>query len=463
MRVDDPTIGYLIVFVLPVVFYFFINIHNIRLLPLFFIFVIPFLAGALELLGILTVSHYNIAVEMIILLLFIQCYATKKDRSFHFLGYSYVFGFIGISVLSYFVNDTSLLQLLLFFRKYLLPILFFWLLMNVDLTERDYRYFNKLIIGLFLTQIPVAFGKYFIVGQAERYMGTMTIGGGSLTTSFALFGMITYLSFFLHQKKYTYLLAVAGFFLFSIIGNKRAILFYAPIIMVAVFYFANINLNLTKTFKKALPAVPIMILFFYLSVTLIPSLNPEHQIGGSFDRNHVSNYVENYLFPGRHIRGSDYYGRGEAPFAVWDLMVNESDAVNILLGFGAGDLLMSRFIETDPSLRRREDIIAYKFNIGYGGRTGLILLILQVGVLGAALLFLFYAYIFKIIFKVYKKSEIEHPLYFMVLSLFILFFLDTLTYSITMLEALPVVMPFIWFVSQGIKNIEIIQLNRRIW
>ena len=274
-----PAIGLSIIFVLPVVFYFFYKIPKNRIL-LYCVFVIPFIAGSLELLGILSVNYYDYMVEGIIILLFLSSFVTRSFK-LKLIGFGYILAFLTTCFLSFFVNDTSLLQLLLFLRKYIIPILFFWYIFNENFRYREYVIFNRAIAFLFLSQIPVAFYKFFIVGQMEIYIGTMAIFGGSLSLAFACFGMVIFFTLYLYRRNPYYLLFIIGFFLFSIIGEKRATFVAVPLVLLFSLFFYKYKITFVQLFKISLIAIPLCIGFFYFTVVFNPTLNPEHEMGGT--------------------------------------------------------------------------------------------------------------------------------------------------------------------------------------
>ncbi len=442
-------IGFLGIFVVPVAIYY---LHRlpIRLLPIYTIMVVLFLAAALELLGLFSVTFYMNLVELSIVLLFTYTFVRKKGKLLC-PGLTIILLFVVASIVSGLVNDIHILQILLFIRRYVIPILFLWYLFNTKFSEKEIAIVTALILALFLSQIPVSFGKFLMVGQTERYMGTMTIYGGSLTVAFSIFGVVLFFGFYLIERKLRYLVAVAGFFLFAMIGEKRAVFVFAPLVVLSMVYFSQQNISLFVRAKQISLGVVIASLLLYLTIVLNPSLNPEDRIGGSFDIEHVMDYTENYLFPDRVIRGATYYGRGEAPIATWNLLTQEENRVQLFVGFGAGDLIMSRFIEVPhDDILRGEDLIAYKYDIGYGGRTGLLWTLLQVGLIGTLLIFTFYYQLFRSALKKSNRSGSYRGISIIIIGLSSLWILDVMLYSRVVLTILPIVLPLMWFLYLAI-------------
>ncbi len=444
-------IGFLGIFMVPVGLYY---LHRlpVRLLPVYGLLVLLFLAAALELLGLFTVTFYMNIVELSIVLLFGYAVIKKKGK-INCPGWAIIVLFVIASIVSGLVNDIHLLQVLLFLRRYVIPVLFLWFLFNTSFTEKEIQIVTALILALFLSQIPVSFGKLLLVGQSERYMGTMTIFGGSLTAAFALFGVVLFFAFYLKERKLPYLLAVVGFFLFAMIGEKRAVFAFAPLIIISMVFFSQQRASMVTRVRQLSLGVVTASALLYLTVVLNPTLNPENRIGGTFDAGYLVNYTENYLFPDRAIRGSTHYGRGEAPIATWNLLTREENRIHLLVGFGAGDLILSRFVELpDDEITRSEDLIAYRHDIGYGGRTGLLWTLLQIGLLGTFFLFYFYFRLFR---KAVRKGITDgKPGYMAIVmvGLITLWVLDTVLYSRVMLSTFAVVLPFMWFLYLSIVH-----------
>lgn len=451
-------IGYLVIIPLPIIIYFFweiIKTHNFTLFLICTIITLTFVQGSLELMDIITAKQNILVQDLIIYFLFfivvIKNVVIKKEGRFPFL--LYVVMYVTISILSYSLNNVELFSMLMFFRWTLLSIIVFYIFFNIVFSESNYDLIKNYFILLFVSQLVVAIIKFCMIGITEPYIGTMSYRSGSLTTCFSLMGISYAFTMYLYKKNLIYLIYILGFILFSIIGGKRATVFYIPLLLF-VLYCAYNNMLLSKgflEFKFVKPFLSIIILIIglsYLYITLTPSLNPEGKTGGSIDLNYVGNFLESYNFNKRG-RYADYYGRGDAPGAVLRLIRKEE---KILLGFGAGDLVPNRY--NNPHGLRLADFIGIKYNIGYGARTGVLWMILQVGILGTSLYLLFYVLLFNQLRKriKYYNDNDNKILGIILIGIFVIFILDYFTYSTVMIKSRQVVYPFMFFLSCYLKG-----------
>ena len=92
---------------------------------------------------------------------------------------------------------------------------------------------------------------------------------------------------------------IVGLFLFGWTTGKRAVWIILPIIIMLFFSYVR-GVRLNKYMILGLLAFPIMI---YFGARLTPSLNPEHQVWGSFDLQHVWDYANKYQFGEEGIEG----------------------------------------------------------------------------------------------------------------------------------------------------------------
>ena len=170
-------------------------------------------------------------------------------------------------------------------------------------------------------------------------------------------------------------------------------------------------------------------IIFALFVTLNPRANPEHRIGGSIDIEYLIKFTADYNT--LKLKGStvEADGRSDAPFVAFEKL-SKGGLLNVLIGCGPGDIVKSSFIKGD-------DPLLSKYNIGYGGRLGIVWMMIQVGLVGVVLFLSFHLILFYKACKFYKnlnkgnKKEIFTAL--TILSISIIYFIDFFTYSSQML------------------------------
>ena len=444
MTTFDIRIGYLIIFVLPVIIYYLFKFRN-RVFVIYAILSLAFTAGSIELLTGFEVYKILQICELLIWGLVIYVLLITPKREIPFLPY--IAGFVFICIVSYIINSVNFVQLLLFFRRYLLFIAVFVLFHNIQLSNTDRDNLLKFVILLFVSQVVVNIARYPITNQTEYYIGTMSILGGSTTAIIALIGIAFSFGAYLYTRKTIYILLIFGFLFFSLIGLKRGHLFFLPILLL-IQYLLYIRFTqeyyLRNTLITALIALTITGLLLYSGFTLVPSLNPEGILGGSFDPAYVISYVDEYLNPGRPLAGIEYFGRGEAPRAVYELLKNNG-LMTLSIGLGPGDIIMSRYTISAAVISSESLITGMKYGIGYGARTGVLFTAMQIGILGTLFYFIL---IFKVFFPFFKKYfygndiPVDKKIIALGLAGYLgIFIFDFFAYSQTSFQIIPVILP----------------------
>lgn len=434
---------------------------------LLIIFTVAFGQGVFLILGVPTIVPRMIMESSIVFLLLISIYArlAKKER-FVVFGLLPMTGLFLTSLISYGINDEPLLPLLLFLRHTFIFYIFFIALLNLGIPPGTAHIVNKYLVFLFLIQIPANFIKFFIVGQQEgRGIGTMSLRAGSLTTTFVLFALAFAFAFFFFEKRKIYLLLILGFLLFGIIGEKRAVPFYLPLLVVVIVYFyttaigwKNVLLNKAEIMHILLVIV-LCVANIYVSTKVIPSLNPEQKVGGSFSPHFLTKYVvrtatwtadgfeKGDIFAPESKEQLDHtgriaLGRYATTLRVFRLL-KEAGPLKVCFGFGAGNLVTS-------SLLNRGDLrqpALEKFDIA-SGITGFVWFALQIGLVGVFFLAWLYVRLFKGAVLLYKESSSQH---YKVVALGFLganfvFLLDFFTYS-TSSFTLGVLTPVYFYIA----------------
>lgn len=455
MFTPDRTLGYLIIIVLPVILVYLCAFKG-KAFIIYTILSVAFTAGSLELLFNISPNLIRQFTELLIwgLAAFVFLVSSKKKIP----GWRYLVGFLIVCLISFLINDVTIVQLLLFLRMFFRIVAIFVLFHHIQLNTRTSDKLLKFIILLFITQIFVYMGKYLIVGQIEPYIGSMSVLGGSLTAVFSLVGISFAFSAYLFGRKWKYLILIVGFLLASLISGTKGIIFFMPALLLIqyLYFWKRSGLFSFARVLKLLPLISFIILFVYAGVRLNPQFNPEGKIGGSFDPDYVINYMDSYLNPGRPIYDAEYFGRGEAPYAVYTLL-REYGLVHLLFGLGPGDIIMSRYTIPSEEVYWEEGITALKYGIGYGARTGLLFTALQVGLLGLMFYFLLITKMFtRVIVAFFQLDNISKTRQTLLLGLigsYWVFVLDFLFYSRTFTERVSILVP-VFFVYYYVLSLE---------
>lgn len=452
--VTNPFIAFAGIVLIPV-FLWFIRLKltkNLLLIGTLLFFV--FSRGTLEAIGFNT-SVLRLVLETLILWVFVKGVLVKKRKVKRiFPALIWLILFLIVAILSAVLHQMSLGNVVLFFRDYLFVFIFFYGVLNIALTKYEFERIKKLIIYLFVSQIVANIIKYLIVqGIIEPYVGTMAILGGSLTVIFALIGSSYALSIFLITKNKKYLLFVLGFIIFSLLGGKRATIVYFPLLFILLSYVYQKHFETFKIrgINKLFLFTFLTIGLIYVSVRLMPSLNIEKKVWGSFDIEYAMDYSERYVTAGGGAVSK--VGRSEAPEYILTMLYNDNP-YNLLLGYGTGHLVKSSFNTELLKSGSQQDLSEDLYGVGYAARTAFLQILLQTGILGVLFYFVFVYQIYR-----YCKKQIKQRLnnnearsdYMFLVALFFIYGLDFFTYSITLSRlSVPSIVMFM-FMAHRIK------------
>ncbi|WP_375034447.1 hypothetical protein [Flavobacterium sp. LAR06] len=390
--------------------------------------------------------------EFLVLLLFFDVFFLERKKIYRFPSLWYLSGFIFVSISSCVLNNLEVIQLLLFFREYLPAIVFFYIIINTTFSIRQVSLLTKLIVYLYVSQIFAGLIKVVVLGSiAEEFIGTISNRGGSITTIIALLGGSYCISGYFITSKIKYLWGALGFIFFSLTGGKRATIAYFPLIYIVSLYFLMIKFKKEgiNVGRKLLVAVVSICILFYVSARVIPSLNPENKIWGTFDFTYVIEYSQEYN-SGGFVQ--ENIGRAEAPGYVVKLLLS-GEEYNALFGFGAGHLVKSGF-NIDVRDKTTDEITESLYGVGYGARTGFLQMLLQIGFLGLFFYTSIFINLFRIVVQHKKKANDGRNKHFYLLSLLILIIvlIDYYTYSFETSILGAISISYMWFLGIVFRN-----------
>lgn len=438
-----PELSFSGVVLLPVLYWFF----SLRLTPklikygAFIIYVFSF--GVIQNLGF-PQTIIKISTEIIIVLFFITNLGNISKRfNRNKIPFLWVLLIVFSAIISNIFSETNFVLTIFFLRDNLITILLFYVFFYNNLTDYEIEKISKLTIFLFSVQPIASIIKIIYTGAPmENYIGTMSIGNGSLTTIIFLLAYSWCFINYLIKQESKYLIYIILFFVFALSGGKRAIMFMAPTIsfFIYVLYTYKSKSKLSSNFfKNSFLIIIISCSIVYLSIRLLPSLNPEKKVWGTFDISYALEYSQDYNTIGV-AADTEIVGRGVAIPYVSKILFNDGLS-NLLLGNGAGHLIKSKYNNYFSRYNKNEKLtdLSYRlYGIGYSVRSSFTLLLLQVGLLGALIFIFFYISIFKNILKSIKSSEnrlsnyILH--YLFICALFLIFTFDFLFYSSTTIQ-----------------------------
>jgi len=431
------------------------------------IIALSFLMGLLETLFNLSPSYSGLLIDLTVVILFIV--VLLKGRAAHFPYISYILLFIVVSLVSNFINQGSYIQLILGWKRYVLPLLFIYVIANIRISERRFMQFNKLLYTLLIIQIPFAFIKLSIYGFANesQLIGTIANSGGSTSSVLPMLGASFLITLYLYKHKKFYLLLILGMLFFGIVGGKRAVIFYVPISLAITYiifkYFVQSDKRIITLFNNPIAIlswVVIFILIVYTGVRLSPSLNPENRIGGSFDLGYTYDYISNYESRNDYNSNQKYQlegsGRMNAFSASLSYLTSKEGFIPILLGIGPGSLERS-------IVNYKNDVLFEDLGLGYGvSIVGLNRTLVQFGIIALILLLIFYYKINRIfVIAAIKNSTVNQKYFVIALSWSILLILDFATYSQAILSTRAFYLSLFFLIGYAINIFYQKQINSR--
>ena len=334
--------------------------------------------------------------DLVLLLLVLKSMSFKllSGKPIVITGLMPVIGLCLVTFLSKAVNNTPIVNMCFFLRYMLSGYLIFFSLMNLKLNNDESRDILRFIVVLFLIQLPVSVIKLILFGQGEQSVGTFGFSPGELGVLVPLVAISFMIGFLIYTPgwKKRYIFLILGFIGFSLIAEKRAFIFFLPM-NIAVIYFLSKS-SWVEKIKYLTLSIPVFMIIGFGVVKLNPTLNPTHQIGGTFDPAYIYNYVKSY------VNTYDKYGNSSGRFASTIRTIEnlKSSPVFFLLGDGPGTFINSGFIGADMSVSK------FKYRIE-DGVTGFVWVALQIGVLGFGFLLLFILQLLVKIRRVYMKTS----------------------------------------------------------
>lgn len=331
------------------------------------------------------------SIELIMILLFIEATRLKSStaRRFRLFGAGFVISFFIVCIVSAALNDTSILELTLFLRQCIRFHILLWILVTLDLPEELILKTHKLLIVLFLIQIPTAIVRLFIFGQGEKAIGTYAMEGGGNSTAIPMVAASFIVCYhYLYRKRPVSWFLVLAFLGFGVIGDKRAVVVLVPATLAFAYWLCVKDTR--RDVSRMVLKISVMIAIsaptvFYFGVRLMPTLNPDDRVWGRFSLHYAIDYIEWYNRGGNQKELS--FGRVESTERIYQFLCDRGPAT-VMFGLGPGKFLKSSFGGRDVDYFREQLTMV---GVVYGIMS-LNFLALQVGYVGAAIWIAFFAY-----------------------------------------------------------------------
>jgi|GEM_PF-2916584 len=411
--------------------------NNLQYRLIYLVLILVFFQGLAIISGIPSII-YNASIDATILLFFLITF--KLENIFKIPGVKYYMLFIVVFIISMIINNSNLYVSYSFLRNTLFTIMFFIGIYNMKLSLKNIYKINKLIVSLVIIQIVAAVAKYIIYGGPREggFIGTFGIAAGQMSTLFPLFIIIVCIAYLMYyRRKYFLIVIIIGMLFFAYGGGKRAFIVLLPIFVVIVYltfkkYEYNTNyFSLSNVFRFIVPTIlfiPVIILYSIYT----PSLNPENIRGGTFDLNHIIEYVDRY-HTDDHFHDASMYGGPQNLQLVAGRVHTRTHAYNLisenrikyLFGFGPSSV----------HGQSRGSEVLLNFQI-VSFQTGISQYYMSVGILGSILIILTFFSVSFIHLKYYKYyNKYWRPILISIPVLFILFIFDFTNYSVQFINS----------------------------
>ena len=278
--------------------------------------------------------------------------------------------------------------------KDLIPFALFLILASKLRDSNSVMVLNTLLNRLIIAQIVFTIFKFIILFRPyEGLVGSITglYNGGPGTSLPLLVLLLMALNTNMNLKK-KHLLLIVGLLFIGFMAGKRAVWLLFPILYIIL----SIYTYRRNFAKKILYVVVLVPIFFYFGLRLMPTLNPENVVWGSFDPEYSLNYGLKYSTGKRDFNdaGEEGYGRVGALLLVYERLTSYSFySKNTLFGYGFAYFSnVSKAEYFDPT---------HWWGIsGRGSITGVLLKYFSIGLIATVFYFI---YIVKLILTVKNK------------------------------------------------------------
>lgn len=290
------------------------------------------------------------------------------------------------------------------YARYLEMFLLWFILKDAIFYHNEKDKILHFLYEVVILQIIISIFKLVIFRHhVEGLVGSFTISGGGIGTSLPVIGF--YIIHIYRKGVFTKLdwLLIAGLFLVGWTTGKRAVWIILPIIIMLFFSYVR-GVRLNKYMILGLLVFPILI---YFGARLTPTLNPEHQVWGTFDLQHLYDYANKYQFGEEGIEGQreniretnqvayvdgayglqneqiEAYGRGNATIELFKLIFGpRSLTEQDIWGTGLSTFYSTNYEEFDK--------LPLTIHLSYkGAGTGFFQMYATIGVVGAILMAIF--------------------------------------------------------------------------
>lgn len=293
-----------------------------------------------------------------------------NNKTIKIAFYVYISYFI-ISTL--FINHDSFGLIISELHKDVIPFLMFFVIARKMQNSSIAINLKLLFYRLLNAQIIFSIAKILILMRPyEGLVGSLTgIANGGPGTTLPLLGLIFIGINSKMDLKIKDIWLIIGLLLTGFLAGKRAVWLLFPIL----YLLLSLYVYRKRIIKKIIFATFFVVFFIYIGIRLMPSLNPDNEVWGSFDPEYAWNYGQKYSMGKENASDEIEEGTGRVGALVLAYNQITSDLPeNSLFGYGISYLVVSQDNYYDSShwwgIDHRGSItgILYKyFSIGLFG------------------------------------------------------------------------------------------------
>jgi len=235
---------------------------------------------------------FEIGTLILTIVIFLKYYQSLKLRKHNLLITIFIIYCVWFFVASVVINNDSVLLFTRELSKDLIPFLLFFIFAKIMQEPNNSETLKLLFFRLINAQILFSIAKLIILmDYHEGMVGSLTgISKGGPGTTLPLLGMIFIAlnSKMILKRKDIWM--IVGLLLTGILAGKRALLLLFPVLYVLLSIYVY-----RKKFGRNLIYVVILLpAIIYIGLRLMPTLNPENKIWGSFNPEYAWNYGVKY-------------------------------------------------------------------------------------------------------------------------------------------------------------------------
>ena len=313
---------------------------------------------------------------------------------------------------TYVIHGDSILLVLAQYSKILIPILFLFVMKEL-VSRGEFEGLFWVFWELIVLQIIFSIIKTVLIGgYMEGWVGSLTgVDGGGPGTTLPLLGL------FLFAQKTDFKISslhsalfLAGLLFIGFATGKRAVWVLFPVLylLLGIYVYKR---NIASKFVTVVVVVPIL---FYIALRLSPTLNPEKQVGGSFNPDYALSYGLKYSagIDSSHDQVQTGVGRVGAVSWMWQRMLKPTK--ESLIGSGLEYMVYANHDNYSNQSY-------YRGINSRGSITGVVNMFMTTGLIGVILFLVF-------IISVFRQNKSRFALVVLLLALF-----DFFLYNATIL------------------------------